>query len=922
MTTNAFSPAPTYTISGVGPYDVPFEYDASEELVVVVITSGELEVTLDPSGYSVIPAGPATSGTVFLTSAIATQYDGEILTIGRDTTVSQIWQGLASTASGLETQLDHLTRAIQDNQADNARSLQPIGIWRTNVAELLADALLEYTPGLPTTAGVGSKIRTLSEGFAYEVADSAATDHHLTTAGGIKLYVLPTTEGTYSANAFGAVGDGVADDTAALNTFFATLDDFGAVVSQQPTGQLHSGATYRVSDTITLTRSAIIDGQGAKIVSEVNDALKAALYVGDPTTSTYRGQLKNFSLTSIGVSLSAGIQLERYQLGRLENIYISNYTKSITLSSASADPFIGWLDIDKVYTQGGDYGVYGVGVPANVVRITNGRMIQHAVSAVKLDPATTFEFKGNDISLCTAAVQVSNASAVQIAGNYCEACGTGLEGNTDELFTFDNCTNVVVHGQNIVNGLNGVSWRDRKSMARGLAFYGCTDVTVNNNSMKYFLDAAVSFDTACYGRNRFYDNRYSTTFAPSLGVPINDASGTVEIDLGQPPTVTDGFYEIIENAMPVPSDFTLWTQGANTVVTSGGMTSAPPGGGIGLADKVEFLSTGSGRSISRLTSDITGATDKAFALRFWVALDSVDATGTQSGIASIEINIWDGATNLANTHVALSSDWQFIELPFIDTNTAAHAVSISIKASDLVYVACSFGIAGVQVCDARAPYLFCGRDVENSFSRTGPLSFVQYPKAVSGRGVVHLVDIGNEKDPARTHIVGDRYDYPSPVIGGAEGIICVVPGTPGVFVERGTITSTSPDIGPELVTVFAADDWTASGTNTIVDETGAVKITYVDNSTGGTCALDSSVLSENMAAGSDYVVSYEAKAVGAATLRLYNGANIDTVVDNTDWLKTTEIYAGSAGGEFFQVRDLGAGEIFYIRNLSVRKLLV
>ena len=28
LTTNAFSPAPTYTISGTGPYDVPFDYGA------------------------------------------------------------------------------------------------------------------------------------------------------------------------------------------------------------------------------------------------------------------------------------------------------------------------------------------------------------------------------------------------------------------------------------------------------------------------------------------------------------------------------------------------------------------------------------------------------------------------------------------------------------------------------------------------------------------------------------------------------------------------------------------------------------------------------------------------------------------------------------------------------------------------------
>lgn len=74
------------------------------------------------------------------------------------------------------------------------------------VAALLADTGLTYA-----AAPAGTIVE--AGGFRYEVAASAATDHHVTTAGGVKLYVLPGANGA-SIDAFGAVGNGVTDDRA------------------------------------------------------------------------------------------------------------------------------------------------------------------------------------------------------------------------------------------------------------------------------------------------------------------------------------------------------------------------------------------------------------------------------------------------------------------------------------------------------------------------------------------------------------------------------------------------------------------------------------------------------------------------------------------------------------------------------------
>jgi hypothetical protein len=76
--------------------------------------------------------------------------------------------------------------------------------WFKDAAALLADTTL--------VAATGDVVQTREEGFAYEVVTSG---QHLTTAGGVKLIVLPGDVGM-NVKAFGAKGDGTTNDTAAM----------------------------------------------------------------------------------------------------------------------------------------------------------------------------------------------------------------------------------------------------------------------------------------------------------------------------------------------------------------------------------------------------------------------------------------------------------------------------------------------------------------------------------------------------------------------------------------------------------------------------------------------------------------------------------------------------------------------------------
>lgn len=81
------------------------------------------------------------------------------------------------------------------------------------VADLLADEDLAYSaasPALTVTSGQG----VTAQGFRYEVAASDATNYHLLTAGGVKLYVVPVLNTITEEMFGGGTGDPDVDGTA------------------------------------------------------------------------------------------------------------------------------------------------------------------------------------------------------------------------------------------------------------------------------------------------------------------------------------------------------------------------------------------------------------------------------------------------------------------------------------------------------------------------------------------------------------------------------------------------------------------------------------------------------------------------------------------------------------------------------------
>lgn len=141
-------------------------------------------------------------------------------------------------------------------QIDKAARLASIIF--VDLPAMLADAR-DYTAHT-----AGDVFWAAAEGFRYRVAASDATDHHLTTAGGVKVYVLPGDNGWYNFKAFNPAADGTTDDYDALITAIEAVSIAGAASWQLggPTLVIPED-TYKINTTVNLKRYIRIIGNAS-----------------------------------------------------------------------------------------------------------------------------------------------------------------------------------------------------------------------------------------------------------------------------------------------------------------------------------------------------------------------------------------------------------------------------------------------------------------------------------------------------------------------------------------------------------------------------------------------------------------------------------------------------------------------------------
>lgn len=217
--------------------------------------------------------------------------------------------------------------------------------WAATRATLLANTEPSYT--------LGTVFATRAEGFVYQVLAPGATDHDLTTAGGVKLRYVPGPEGA-DPRAIGAPCNGVDDDAPFVETLFAKHKHVN----------LASGRSYVFASVIGLPDQGLyvdipyrLTGVGAHVildgVAAGDDILTSVTAKATPSTSAnaFAGKLEiigiNFTQRSASVLVNGdriyNILVQRNHFrgltsvirsfrARISSGYSNGYLQSVTLA--------------------------------------------------------------------------------------------------------------------------------------------------------------------------------------------------------------------------------------------------------------------------------------------------------------------------------------------------------------------------------------------------------------------------------------------------------------------------------------------------------------------------------------------------------------------------------------------------------------
>ncbi|MBU6234529.1 MAG: hypothetical protein KGQ41_01680 [Alphaproteobacteria bacterium] len=260
------SPVVRYAANGTQTvFSYPFPVFASED--VAVYLNGALQV----SGYAVTGAGVSEGGTV--TFAIAPA-NGVAVTIERRVPyerMTDFLEGGALSAASLNNELDYLAASIQQLARDQGEMLRFDGLEAPSPVVLPARAsranraLAFDENGDMTTVQTGSTLSAPT----YVQTGTGATSRNVTDK--VKERV--------SVKDFGAVGNGIADDTTA---FINALAAHTAVFV--PAG------TYRVTSTIVLgaNQSLVGVGQGSVIAASTDTFHAIEMRAGYATLSNLK----------------------------------------------------------------------------------------------------------------------------------------------------------------------------------------------------------------------------------------------------------------------------------------------------------------------------------------------------------------------------------------------------------------------------------------------------------------------------------------------------------------------------------------------------------------------------------------------------------------------------------------------------------
>lgn len=263
----------SYTGTGItGPYPVTFKFFENADLKVTVAdTNGVETVKTLTTDYTVTGAGEQAGGSITFTTAVTNGYSIVIEPKADLTQDTDIKNEGGNLRESLEDRFDRLCRDDQVQQNSIDRSVK---VQITDVS--VADPVLP-----PREAGALIGWNDSGTGFANRAASLFSSDAAITSTGSTTArWISDRFAEAISVKDFSAVGDGVTDDTAAIQ---AAIDS-GARRVTVPTG------SYRVDGTISLRTGCALQLDGdLKRLSAYTASTRPVVLINNVQRATLTG---------------------------------------------------------------------------------------------------------------------------------------------------------------------------------------------------------------------------------------------------------------------------------------------------------------------------------------------------------------------------------------------------------------------------------------------------------------------------------------------------------------------------------------------------------------------------------------------------------------------------------------------------------
>ena len=256
-------------------FTYPFPIFASEDLAVYL--DGARQV----SGFTVNGAGVTAGGSVVFDTAPA---NSAIVTLARELPIERMTDFLEGgdfSAQSINNELDYLTAALQQVNRENDLMLR-YGDHETPANAQLPDRAVRANKGLGFD-GAGNPIALDLSGA------SVPPDFTPTGTGAVTRSLADKAADAISVKDFGAVGDGLTNDTTAIQNALAAHD---AVFI--PPGE------YLITATLNLTARKSLIGAGQKSILKCQDQTFNAIEVTEDHCTLHNFRIEN---SNIGIKL-------------------------------------------------------------------------------------------------------------------------------------------------------------------------------------------------------------------------------------------------------------------------------------------------------------------------------------------------------------------------------------------------------------------------------------------------------------------------------------------------------------------------------------------------------------------------------------------------------------------------------------------